>query len=161
MRALSADRARLALENVVLRQQLNVLKRSVKLARINDGDRMFWVLMHRLFADWKEHLGVVKPETVAMGIEEIVSAKQSPWQNPFVERVIGSIRRECTDHVIAWSEAHLRDLLRQYVEYYNQSRCHQSLDGNAPESRAVESGAAPVRAIPHLGGLHHRYTRAA
>ena len=64
VRALSADRARLALENVVLRQQLNVLRRSVKRARINDGDRLFWVLMHRLFAEWKEHLVVVKPETV-------------------------------------------------------------------------------------------------
>ena len=63
VRALSADRTRLGLENVLLRQQLNVLRRSVKRARINDGDRMFWVLMHRLFTEWKEHLVAVKPET--------------------------------------------------------------------------------------------------
>jgi hypothetical protein len=65
VRRLAADRARLALENVVLRQQLNVLKRSVKRARLDDGDRLFWVLMHRLFKEWKEHLVLVKPETVA------------------------------------------------------------------------------------------------
>jgi len=328
VRALSADRARRALENVVLRQQLNVLKRSVKRARINDGDRMFWVLMHRLFADWKEHLVVVKPETVirwhrqgfryfwkwksrpkggrptiapevirlirrmsaenvlwgaphicnelallghnvaqatvakymvrpkdrapsqtwrsfmanhmgvaaacdfftvptltfkvlsvfvvlnhdrrrilhvnvthhptaewtaqqiteafpddvprflhrdrdsiygdvfkrrvtAMGIEEIVSAKQSPWQNPFVERVIGSNRRECSDHIIPLGEGHLRRVLREYVAYYNESRCHVALDGDAPESRDKELGDGPVVATPILGGLHHRYSRAA
>ena len=64
VRALAADRARLALENVVLRQQLMVLKRSVKRARLDDGDRLFWVLIHRLFKEWKEHLVLVKPETV-------------------------------------------------------------------------------------------------
>jgi len=330
IRALAADRARLALENVVLRQQLNVFRRSVKQARLHDGDRLFWVLVHRLFREWKEHLVLVKPETVirwhrqgfryywrwksraragrpalapdvvalirrmsaenvlwgaprirselallghdvaestvarymlprrrrapsqtwrtflanhmavsaacdfftvptlafkvlhvflvlshdrrrilhvnvtahptatwtaqqlneafpgdadvprylhrdrdaiygdafrrraaALGLREIVNAKQSPWQNPFAERVIGSIRRECLDHVIPVGEAHLRSVLRKYVAYYNGARCHQSLNGNAPEPRAVEAGAAAVRAIPHLGGLHHRYTRAA
>ena len=329
VRALSADRARLALENVLLRQQLNVLRRSVKRARINDGDRLFWVLMHRLFAEWKEHLVVVKPETVirwhrqgfcyywkwksqpkggrpaiapevirlirrmsvenvlwgapriraelallghdvaestvakymvrpkdrapsltwrsfianhmgvsaacdfftvptltfkvlsvfvvlghgrrrilhvivthhptaewtaqqiteafpddsvprylhrdrdsiygdavkrrvaAMGIQQVVSAKQSPWQNPFVERVIGSIRRECLDHIIPLGEGHLRRVLREYVAYYNESRCHMALKGNAPQPREVEHGAGPVVATLILGGLHHRYSRAA
>jgi len=330
MRALSADRNRLAMENVVLRHQLNVLKRGAKRVQLEDSDRAFWVLIHRFFKHWKEHLVIVKPETVlrwhrngfryywkwksrskpgrppigrkvihlirrmstenvlwgaphiqselallgykvckstidkyrvkhkdrgptqtwrtflanhlkvsagcdfftvptltfkmlyafvvlshdrrrivhinvtqhptaawtaqqiteafpgdrpvprylhrdrdsvygdlvrkriaSMDIHEIVSARKCPWHNPFAERVIGSIRRECTDHIIALGEDHLRRVLRAYVEYYNRSRCHLSLDGNAPEPREVESGSGPVRAIAHLGGLHHRYTRAA
>jgi transposase InsO family protein len=330
VRALTRDRARLALENLVLRQQLAVLRRSVKRARLDDSDRLFWVLIHRFFRQWKENLVVVKPETVirwhrqgfryywrwksrskggrppispevialirrmsaenvlwgaprvrselallghevaqstvakymvkpqdrapsqtwrtflanhmgvsaacdfftvptltfkllyvfvvlshdrrrllhvnvtrhptaewtaqqlteafpgdravprylhrdqddiygdlvqrrvaALGIEEVVNAKQSPWQNPFAERVIGSIRRDCLHHIVPLGERHLREVLRRYVEYYNRSRCHLSLEGNAPEPREVEAGSAPVRAIAHLGGLHHRYTRAA
>ena len=96
-----------------------------------------------------------------MSIKEVVNAKQSPWQNPFVERSIGSIRRECLDHVVALGEGHLRRVLREYVAYYNESRCHMALDGNAPEPRAVAHGDGPVVATPFLGGLHHRYSRAA
>ncbi len=103
----------------------------------------------------------VRRRIAAIGMEELVSAKGSPWQNPFVERAIGSIRRECTDHVIALGEGHLRRVLRDHAEYYNRSRCHLSLDRNAPEPRDVEDGRAPVRAVAHLGGLHHGYTRAA
>jgi hypothetical protein len=95
-----------------------------------------------------------------MGLREVVNATQSPWQNPFAERAIGSIRRECADHVVALGEGHLRRILRQYVAYCNRARCHQSLDGNAPEPRAVEGGQGRVRAIPHPGGLHHEYRRA-
>ena len=97
----------------------------------------------------------------AVGIGEILSAKQSPWQNAFGERVLGTIRRECTDHLIPAGQGHLRRVLREYVEYCNRARCHLSLDGNAPEPRIVEEGRGRVRAVPHLGGLHHRYTRAA
>ena len=93
-------------------------------------------------------------------MKEIVSAPRSPWQNPFVERVIGSIRRECTDHVIALGERHLRRVLYEYVSYYNESRAHQSLGGNAPEPRAIQSTGQLV-GRPVLGGLHHRYSRAA
>ena len=96
-----------------------------------------------------------------MRIKEVVNAKQSPWQNPFVERAIGSIRRECLDHFVPLGESHLRCVLGRYAEYYNSARCHLSLNGNAPEPREVESGPRRVRAIAHLGGLHHRYTRAA
>ena len=302
-------RARLALENAALRQQLNVLRRNAKRPRLHDNDRLFWVLISRLFDERREHLVLVKPETVvrwhrqgfryywrwksranpgrppvpmevihlirrmsienvswgaprirselallghdvaestvakylakrknrepsqgwrtflanhiraaaacdfftvptltfqllyvfvvlshdrrrilhvnvtrhptaawtaqqlteafpgdapiprllhrdrdsiygdivreriaALGMEEVVNSKQSPWQNPFVERAIGSIRRECTDHVIALGEGHLRTVLREYVEYYNRSRCHMAPDGNAPIPRAVERG---------------------
>ena len=96
-----------------------------------------------------------------MDIKEVVTAKQSPWQNPYVERAIGSIRRECLDHIVPVDESHLRRVLGRYAEYYNRARCHLSLDGNAPEPREVENGTGRVRAIAHLGGLHHRYTRAA
>jgi transposase InsO family protein len=104
---------------------------------------------------------VFRRRVVAMGTREVLNARQAPWQNPFAERVIGSIRRECTDHLIPLNEAHLRRILREYVAYYNRARCHQSLGGNAPEPRTVEDGDGSVYAIPHLGGLHHRYSRAA
>ena len=96
----------------------------------------------------------------SMGITELVSAPRSPWQNAHVERVIGSIRRECTDHIIPMGEAHLRRAVREYVAYYNGSRPHQSLDGNAPIPRGVEA-LGEVVASPVLSGLHHRYSRAA
>ncbi len=80
---------------------------------------------------------------------------------PYIECVIGSIRREGTGHIVALGEGHLRSVLREYVEYYNAARCHQSLGGNAPELRHVDGGPGAVVARPYLGGLHHRYTRAA
>ncbi len=328
--ALVVDRSRLALENAALRQQIVVLKRSVTRAKINDSDRVFWILMRRLLDSWRETLLIVKPETVikwhrkgwryfwhrksllgnpgrpkidpdvielirrmsrdnatwgapriqselallgheiaestvgkymvrhpkkpsqtwrtflanhmsvaaacdffvvpsltfkplyclvvishdrrkivhmnvtrhptddwtaqqiveafpgdgevprflhrdrdsvygrmfkrkvvAIGVEEVISARKSPWQNPFAERVIGSIRRECTDHVIALGERHLVRVLRRYATYYNESRTHLSPMGNSPSPRQVEHGSGEVIAIPHLGGLHHRYGRAA
>jgi len=329
VRALAADRARLALENLALRQQLAVLQRSVERPRLNDGDRMFWSMACEFLENWKEHLVIVKPDTVirwhrhgfryhwrwksrakpgrppmaqevialirrlseenplwgaprisdelallghevaestvakyivktpdpkrqqtwrtflrnhldvsagcdfftvptltfnllyvfavlshdrrhilhvnvtqhptaewtqlteafpgdkhiprflhrdrdrdtiygdlvrrriaALGMKEVVSARQSPWQNPYPECVIGSIRRKCTDHLVPLNEAHLREILSEYVEYYNHSRCQQSLDGNAPERRHVEDGDSSVYPIPHFGGLHHEYRRA-
>ena len=97
-----------------------------------------------------------------MGIREVVIAPRSPWQNSFVERVIGSIRRECLDHVIIWNEHHRRHVLRSYFDYYHNSRTHLSLERNAPNPREVEPrSSGKVVAIPQVGGLHHRYTRAA
>jgi transposase InsO family protein len=101
-------------------------------------------------------------EIQAMGLRELLSGRKSPWMNPFVERAIGSIRRECTDHVIALGEPHLLQTLRAYVSYYNASRCHQSLDGDTPDPRSREpTPVADVVAVPVLGGLHHEYRRAA
>ena len=102
-----------------------------------------------------------KKKLAAMGIEEVVSARKSPWQNPYVERVIGSIRRECTDHIIALGERHLLQTLLNYRTYYNQARAHLCLDRNSPSPRLVKDGSGDVIATPHLGGLHHRYDRAA
>ncbi len=97
-----------------------------------------------------------------MGIEEVVTAPRSSWQNPFIERLIGSIRRECLDRIIILNERHLRRILRSYFEYYHHSRTHLSLDRNSPVPREVEPPErGRVIAIPQVGGLHHRYCRAA
>jgi transposase InsO family protein len=93
----------------------------------------------------------------AMGIRDN-TAPASPWQNGFAERLIGSIRRECVDHIIVLSEAHLRRILRSYACYYNEIRTHRSLDKDAPISRPVQrTGIISLNAI--LGGLHHHYIR--
>jgi putative transposase len=97
-----------------------------------------------------------------MGIEEVVTAAQSPWQNPYAERLIGSIRRECLDHLIVLNERQLRHILREYFAYYNDVRPHQSLERNAPVPREVEPPArGKIISLPQVGGLHHRYLRAA
>ncbi|MDP3939894.1 MAG: integrase core domain-containing protein, partial [Deltaproteobacteria bacterium] len=93
-----------------------------------------------------------------MGIREIITSRKSPWQNPFVERVIGTIRSECLDHVIVLGEDHLRRLLKSYLHYYDRSRPHLSLERNTPVPRNIEpSSRGRVIAIAHIGGLHHRY----
>ena len=97
-----------------------------------------------------------------MGIRDVRTAYRSPWQNAYAERVIGSIRRECLDHMIILNENHLRKVLAEYVDYYNTIRPHLSLDRNAPIPRHVEPPeAGKVVATPILGGLHHHYHRAA
>jgi putative transposase len=98
----------------------------------------------------------------AMGLDEVLMAPRAPWQNAFVERVIGSIRRECLDHVIIWNERALRRHLRRYLIYYHEWRTHLSLDKDAPIPRATQSPSdGGIVAIPHVGGLHHHYERRA
>jgi putative transposase len=98
----------------------------------------------------------------SMGIEEVVTAPRSPWQNPFVERVIGSIRRECLDHVIIFNERHLRRVLSSYVQYHHEARTHLSLNKDCPQPRPVQpASAGKIVAFPQVGGLHHRYERRA
>jgi transposase InsO family protein len=94
----------------------------------------------------------------AMGIRDKPIAPGSPWQNGFAERLIGSIRRECVDHVIVLGEAHLRRILTKYAAYYNELRTHRSLDKDAPIHRAIQHAGRIVSA-PVLGGLHHYYCR--
>jgi transposase InsO family protein len=94
----------------------------------------------------------------AKGIRDKPTAPASPWQNGFAERLIGSIRRECLDHIIVFGEAHLRRTLRSYACYYNDIRTHRSPDKDAPVSRPVQhTGIISSHAI--LGGLHHHYAR--
>jgi transposase InsO family protein len=98
----------------------------------------------------------------AMGIREVLTAPRSPWQNAYVERVIGSIRRECLDHVIVLNERHLRQLLSSYLAYYHRSRTHLSLAKDCPEPRPIQrSGHGKIISFPQVGGLHHRCERLA
>jgi putative transposase len=99
---------------------------------------------------------------VGMGIANVVSAPASPWQNPYVERLLGSIRRECLDHVIVLNEAHLRRVLLTYIRYYQRTRTHLGLEKDTPDHRPVSPRfTGPIVAIPEVGGLHHRYERRA
>src|SRR5262249_10434729 len=101
---------------------------------------------------------VVTPRLRTMGIRDKPTAPASPWQNGFAERLIGSIRRECLDHVIVLGEAHLRRILKNYADYYNGVKTHRSLNKDAPVSRPVQrSGVISSHAL--LGGLHHLYAR--
>ena len=98
----------------------------------------------------------------AMGIEQVFSAPRSPWQNPFVERRIGTLRRDCLDHVIALNECHLRRIFARYLIYYHDWRTHLSLSMDAPNPRMVHPpDRGRVVAFPELGGLHHHYERLA
>ena len=98
----------------------------------------------------------------AMGIEEVLSAPRSPWQRAYVERLIGTIRRECLDHVIVFNENCLRRHLRSFTDYYHRSRTHLSLGKDAPEPRPIQPrNSGQIIAIPEVGDLHHRYERRA
>ena len=94
----------------------------------------------------------------AMNIRQVLSAPRSPWQSPYVERVIGSIRRECLDHVIVFDESSLRRTIRSYLDYYHGARLHLSLDKDSPDPRSVQS-VGEIVSIPQVGGLHHLYER--
>jgi transposase InsO family protein len=109
---------------------------------ICDGDRIYGT--------------VVRRRLQAVGIRDKPTVPASPWQNGFAERLIGSIRRECVDHIVVWGEVHLRRILQAYSAYYNDIRTHRSFDKDAPVSRAVQR-AGIITSRPILGGLHHRY----
>ena len=94
----------------------------------------------------------------SMGIRDRPTSPRSPWQNGYAERLIGSIRRECLDHIVVFGERHLRHILLSYMNYHNAVRTHLSLEKDAPVSRAVER-AGRILCRPILGGLHHQYAR--
>jgi transposase InsO family protein len=97
-----------------------------------------------------------------MGTLEVLTAPRSPWQNPYAERFIGSLRRECLDHIIIFNESSLKRILKAYFEYYEHSRNHLSLEKDAPASRTVQHPElGRVVALPQVGGLHHRDERRA
>ncbi len=99
---------------------------------------------------------------MSMGITEVLTAPRSPWQSPYVERLIGSIRRECLDHIVVLGEESLRRTLRSYLEYYHDSRCHLALNKDSPNGRDVQPpDKGGIVEIPKVGGLHHRYERRA
>jgi transposase InsO family protein len=103
---------------------------------------------------------VLRRQVQGMGVREVLISRESPWQNPFAERLIGSLRRECLDHVIISSEDHLRRTLPEYVAYYHHDRTHYSLEKDTPFRRPTDPRPSPTArlvALPRLGGLHHRY----
>ena len=115
---------------------------------LRDGDAIFGEEFRRQVTD--------------MGIHEVLSAPRAPWLRAYVERVIGSIRRECLDHVIVLQDSSLRRILDSYFEYYHRSRTHLSLGKDLPEPRPIQPAEiGRVVAVPQLGGLHHRYERRA
>jgi transposase InsO family protein len=115
---------------------------------LRDRDRIFG-------ADFVE-------QVKAMGIEQVLSAPRSPWQRAYVERVIGTIRRECLDHMIVFNERCLRRHLQNFVNYYHRSRTHLALEKDSPEPRPIQGPeAGRIIGIPEVGGLHHRYERRA
>lgn len=98
----------------------------------------------------------------ALGLEQVRIAPRSPWQSPYVERLIGSVRRECLDHVIVLNRAHLHRVLESYFVYYHSCRTHLGLDKDAPQTRRVQPPEeGNIVALPEVGGLHHRYERQA
>ena len=111
---------------------------------IRDRDRIYGIVVTRRLR--------------AMGIRDKPTAPASPWQNGFAGRLIGSIRRECLDHVIVWGEPHLRRILRSYANYYDNMRTHRSLNKDAPISRSIQR-IGIISSRPILGGLHHHYIR--
>jgi hypothetical protein len=106
--------------------------------------------------------GAFRRRVSGIGVEEVLSSPSSPWQNPYAERLIGSMRRECLDHVIVLGERHLRRVLTAYLTYYHASRTHLALEKDAPTPRRVHHvSEGAVIAFPEVGGLHHRYERRA
>jgi putative transposase len=122
-----------------------------------------WAAPRYLLRDRDAGYGAVFSSQVrCLGIQEVKIAPRSPWQNPYVERFIGTLRRECLDHVVVRNNAHLRRVLRAYLAYYHEARTHLSLGKDAPEPRSVERpDRGRIVATPMVGGLHHRYTRRA
>ena len=140
------SRTQLQLENVFLRKQLELLNRTKKKIQIKNRDRDY--RFGKLF----------KKNVSDFGINEIVTAYRSPWQNGYFERVIGSIRREFHDHVIVLNENHLRKLLKEYFHCYNYQRTHLGLEKDSPESRPVQV-IGKIDKILVANGLHNYYYR--
>ena len=151
LRSILRSRLDLQLEILALRHQIGVLQRSVKeRPRLTSTDRLLWVSLSRICRHWRSTLVIIKPET---GVA---------WQRASVERVIGSIRRECLDHVIVFDEGSLRRILAAYFEYYHRSRTNLGLEKDSPEPPPIQPPEiGPVVAARQVGGLHHRYERRA
>ena len=162
--ALRPHRA-LALENLALRHQLNVTESPTaawpgqQIVEAFPWDTApVYLLRDRDGTFGEEFIHRVE----SMGIEQVPISARSPWQNPYVERLIGSIRRACLDHMSILNERHLRRALKEYFRYYHECRTHLGLEKDCPKSRLVEPPElGPISAEPMVGGLHPRYYRQA
>jgi len=127
------------------------------------GEAFPWETAPRLLHDRDSVYGDVFRQRVrGMAIREVLTAPRSPWQSPYVEQLIRSIRPECLDHVMVFNEACLRRILKSYFDYYLHSRTHLALSKDTPEPRAIQPPEhGQVVEVPEVGGLHHRYERRA
>ncbi len=152
-----------------------------KRLRFRRSERLFWVWLYRLWLTCLLPRACYRAPATArllpracmygepfrnrvkiLSIEEVLTAPRSPWQSPDVERLIGSIRRECLNHIIIFNERHLRRQLNSYATCYHEARTHLSLDQQCPVPRLIQdTDQESIVAIPHLGGLHHEFRRAA
>ncbi len=154
---LSHDRRRIAHVNVTAHPTAEWTAQKLREAWPSNDTPRFLLRDRDSIYGW-----LVRDTLQGMGIQEVVTGPHSPWQNPFVERVIGSIRRECLNHVIVWNERALRHHLRDYIAYYHRWRPHLSLAKDAPIPRATQpSRAGRIVQISEVGGLHHHYERRA
>jgi hypothetical protein len=184
-----APRRKLLLENLVLRQQIAILKVRNPRPKLRAWDKLFWVLLSRIWSGWKQALVIVQPDTVvrwhragfkqyrgsnfndevistirSFGIEPERTSFRSPWQNGIAERFVCSCRRDLLDHVIVLNERHLKRFMAEYIRYYHDDRTHLGLEKQTPAGRrwAVNNGGdSTAIGLPRLGGLHHRYDLAA
>ena len=164
------SRRSLGAENLAPRHQLNVLRRaSPRRPVFSNFDRMIFVCLYRIAPRILDAITIVEPERVIRwhrtGELSLLPAlvrhqgrTAGSWQNGYAERLIGSIRRECLDHVIVFGERHLRHVLRSYQQYYNGTRTHLALAKDSPLTRSVQA-IGSILPLPILGGLHHRYVR--
>jgi|SRR5215469_545434 len=152
------SRLSLVLENLALRQQLVVLKRHHPRPKLDLFDKLFWLLIRRCWSGWKLQV----PAAVrSLNISPVHTSFKSPWQNGIAERWVGSCRRDLLDHVIAIHVGHLKRLLTEYVRYHHEDRTHLGLGKGTPAGRICSANAGRVISHDRLGGLHHRYDRAA
>ena len=150
LRAILVPKARLAIENSALRQQVAVFKQSVKRPKLRPRDR------DGIYGNY------FQKRVKSVGIDEVPIAPRSPWQNPFANASSAPSAESALNHLIVLGESHLKRILADYFEYYHHSRPHLSLDRNAPTPREVEAPSqGEVVSIRQVGGLHHRYSRAA
>ncbi len=151
-------------------------RRSIRHLAVTESPSAAWVIQQLReatpFGEYPRYLhrdndgiyGNEVPNFLKGLIEDVPNSFQSPWQNPYVERFFGSLRRELLDHVIVWNAGHLENLLTEYVGWYENHRLHQGLEGSAPnenEGKADSVREGKIVSIPVLGGLHHRYERQA
>jgi Integrase core domain len=149
VRLLMSGHGAIAVENAALRLQLAAFQRQRKRPVLTSFDRLFWVSLSLIWNGWRAALAY-----------ELLTAPWSPWQNPYAERLIGSIRRDCLNHFVIRNARHLKRTLASYFAYYHGSRTHLGLAKQCAFPRQVSS-IGRVIVIPQLGGLHHRYERVA
>jgi hypothetical protein len=160
------SRSQLLLENMALRHQLTVLRRSVPKPRLHGSDRLLWTLLERCWSDWRRALLIVQPRT-DIGWHRLGFRLFWRWKSrvrggrPSLDReLITLIRRECLDYMMVLNAQHLRRGLTQYFDYYRRHRPRRSLAQDCPEPRAVEPpDQGKIVELPLVSGLHHRYAR--